>query len=104
MKNETKKLSYIEGIGSIVINIILFILKYWVGIMTGSIAIIADAWHTLSDSLTSIVVILGAKISSKPADDNHPLVMEEQNQSLRSLLECCCSSLVQIFYLMRSKD
>ena len=72
MKNETKKLSYIEGIGSIVINVILFILKYWVGIMTGSIAIIADAWHTLSDSLTSIVVILGAKISSKPADDNHP--------------------------------
>ena len=72
MKNETKKLSYIEGIGSIIINVILFILKYWVGIMTGSIAIIADAWHTLSDSLTSIVVILGAKISSKPADDNHP--------------------------------
>jgi len=58
MKNETKKLSYIEGIGSIVINVILFILKYWVGIMTGSIAIIADAWHTLSDSLTSIVVNL----------------------------------------------
>jgi divalent metal cation (Fe/Co/Zn/Cd) transporter len=46
MKNETKKLSYIEGIGSIVINVILFILKYWVGIMTGSIAIIVDAWHT----------------------------------------------------------
>ena len=72
MKNETKKLSYIEGIGSIVINVILFILKYWVGVMTGSIAIIADAWHTLSDSMTSVVVILGAKISSKPADDNHP--------------------------------
>ena len=72
MKNETKKLSYIEGIGSIVINVVLFIFKYWVGIMAGSIAIIADAWHTLSDSLTSIVVILGAKISSKPADDNHP--------------------------------
>ena len=72
MKNETKKLAYIEGIGSIVINTVLFILKYWVGIMTGSIAIIADAWHTLSDSLTSVVVILGAKISSKPADENHP--------------------------------
>jgi cation diffusion facilitator family transporter len=72
MRNETKKLSYIEGIGSIVINAFLFILKYWVGIMTGSIAITADAWHTLSDSLTSIVVIFGAKISSKPADDNHP--------------------------------
>ncbi|MBT8357893.1 MAG: cation diffusion facilitator family transporter [Deltaproteobacteria bacterium] len=69
---ESKKLAYVEGIGSIVINTVLFILKYWVGIMTGSIAIIADAWHTLSDSLTSIVVILGAKVSSKPADKNHP--------------------------------
>lgn len=72
MNNETTKLAYIEGIGSIAINVILFILKYWVGIMTGSIAIIADAWHTLSDSLTSVVVILGAKISAKPADENHP--------------------------------
>ena len=69
---ESKKLAYIEGTGSIVINIVLFVLKYWIGIMTGSIAIIADAWHTLSDSLTSIVVILGAKVSSKPADKNHP--------------------------------
>jgi len=72
LKLESKKLAYVEGIGSIVINSVLFILKYWVGIMTGSITIIADAWHTLSDSLTSIVVILGAKISSKPADKNHP--------------------------------
>jgi len=69
---ESKKLAYVEGIGSIVINTVLFGLKYWIGIMTGSIAIIADAWHTLSDSLTSIVVILGAKVSSKPADKNHP--------------------------------
>ena len=72
MKVESKKLAYVEGIGSIVINTVLFGLKYWIGIMTGSIAIIADAWHTLSDSLTSIVVILGAKVSSKPADKNHP--------------------------------
>jgi len=69
---ESKKLAYVEGIVSIVINTVLFGLKYWIGIMTGSIAIIADAWHTLSDSLTSIVVILGAKVSSKPADKNHP--------------------------------
>lgn len=40
--------------------------------MTGSVAIIADAWHTLSDSISSIVVIAGAKISSKPPDREHP--------------------------------
>jgi cation diffusion facilitator family transporter len=43
-----------------------------VGIKTFSIAIIADAWHTLSDSLTSIVVIIGFKVSSRPADKKHP--------------------------------
>ena len=63
---------YLEGSISIIINTVLFGLKYWVGIATGSIAIVADAWHSLSDSLTSIVVILGFKISSKRSDRKHP--------------------------------
>ncbi|MBE3091089.1 MAG: cation transporter [Candidatus Atribacteria bacterium] len=65
-------IGYLEGTISIIINTILFGLKYWVGIKTFSIAIIADAWHTLSDSLTSLVVIIGFKVSSKPADKKHP--------------------------------
>lgn len=72
MKPESKKLAYAEGVASIAVNTALFALKYWVGLATGSVAIIADAWHTLSDSLTSIIVILGAKIGSKPADLDHP--------------------------------
>ena len=72
MKSAPNKLAYIEGYSSIALNTALFILKYWVGITTGSVTIIADAWHTLSDSLTSIVVITGTKISSKPADGDHP--------------------------------
>ncbi len=72
MISASKKLAYAEGTASIILNTVLFILKYWVGILTGSVTIIADAWHTLSDSLTSIVVIAGAKISSKPADTEHP--------------------------------
>ena len=66
------KYAYREGWLSIVVNTLLFGLKYWAGIVTGSVAIIADAWHTLSDSLTSIVVVAGAKISSRPADKEHP--------------------------------
>jgi len=62
----------VEGWLSIFGNIVLFILKYWAGLLTGSIAIIADAWHTLSDSLSSVIVIIGAKISKKPADEDHP--------------------------------
>jgi cation diffusion facilitator family transporter len=72
MKKEFTYLAYTEGWISIVLNTLLFGLKYWAGIMTGSVAIIADAWHTLSDSITSVVVIAGAKASSKPADKEHP--------------------------------
>ncbi len=57
---------------SIITNTLLFVIKFWVGFTIGSIAIIADAWHTLSDSLTSVVVLIGIKISSKPADEKHP--------------------------------
>lgn len=66
------KLAYIEGWLSIVINLILFALKYWAGVISGSVAVMADAWHTLSDSATSIVVLIGAKISAKSADEEHP--------------------------------
>lgn len=44
----------------------------WAGIVSNSIAMAADAWHTLSDSLTSMTVIAGFMISSKPADERHP--------------------------------
>ena len=57
---------------SIVVNIVLFAIKYWAGIVSGSIAIVADAWHTLSDSVSSIIVVFGAKLAGKPADEEHP--------------------------------
>ncbi len=57
---------------SIVLNILLFGIKLWAGIVSGSIAIIADAWHTLSDSISSLAVLIGLKVSAKPADSNHP--------------------------------
>ncbi len=64
--------AYQEGWVSLSGNLILFIIKYWAGIVSGSIAIIADAWHTLSDSISSIIIILGFKVTEKPADKDHP--------------------------------
>ncbi|NLW94088.1 MAG: cation transporter [Chlamydiae bacterium] len=63
---------YLEGSVSIVLNTALFAAKLWLGAACGSLAIVADAWHTLSDSLTSAVVILGFWVSGRPADDKHP--------------------------------
>lgn len=50
----------------------LFALKLWAGIVSGSVALTADAWHTLSDSVSSIAVMVGAKLSSQEPDENHP--------------------------------
>lgn len=63
---------FLEGIVSIIVNISLFILKYWAGIISGSVAMLADAWHTLSDSITSLIVIGGIKLSIKKPDKKHP--------------------------------
>ncbi len=71
MKNR-EKLGYIEGLVSIIVNIVLFVIKYWAGIVSGSVALIADAWHTLSDSISSLIVIAGIKLSSKKADNKRP--------------------------------
>ena len=57
---------------SILLNIALFALKFWVGVLFNSVALIADAWHTLTDSISSFAVLLGIKISAKPADEEHP--------------------------------
>jgi len=69
---DSAKAGYIEGTVSIIVNTVLFALKIWVSIITGSIALAADAWHTLSDSLSSIVVVIAAKLGSRKADKEHP--------------------------------
>ncbi len=62
----------IEGWVSICGNILLFFLKLWVGLITGSVALTADAYHTLTDSISSGIVIVSGWLSSKPADEKHP--------------------------------
>lgn len=70
--NSNNKLGYREGVVSVVLNLFLFVLKYYAGIMSASVALMADAWHTLSDSLTSLVVIWGIRMSSRKPDKEHP--------------------------------
>lgn len=73
ISNEKKsKYMIIEGIISVIINVLLFAFKYIVGMLTGSLSIMADAWHSLSDCISSIIVIIGGVFSKKPADKEHP--------------------------------
>ena len=66
------KIGVFQGWISVLVNSILFILKLLIGIMVGAVSVIADAVHTLSDVVSSIVVIWGFKQAEKPADVEHP--------------------------------
>ncbi|WP_352420511.1 cation diffusion facilitator family transporter [Proteiniborus sp.] len=63
------KFASIAGIAS---NLLLFLIKIIAGIVFNSISITADAINNLSDSGSSIITLIGFKISGKPADENHP--------------------------------
>jgi len=67
-----KFVGYLEAWVSIIGNILLFIFKFLFGIALNSIALIADAFHSLSDVLTSVVVLAGFMVGGKPADKEHP--------------------------------
>lgn len=61
------------SIVGIVTNVLLVGFKAFVGLMSNSIAIILDAVNNLSDALSSVVTIIGAKLGAKQPDKKHPL-------------------------------
>lgn len=71
-QSENLKIAQRGAYLSLVVYIILSITKYVVGYMYNSAAVRADALNNMTDILVSIAVIVGLKISIKPADKNHP--------------------------------
>lgn len=66
------KYGMVAGIFGIITNLILFGIKFLIGMMSRSLTIIADAFNNLSDFGSCFVTILGFKLASKPADKEHP--------------------------------
>lgn len=62
----------LAGLVGIVCNLLLFAGKFIAGTLFGSISIAADAINNLSDASSNIVSLIGFKLASKPADDDHP--------------------------------
>lgn len=62
----------LAGIIGILTNTLLFVIKLSVGLLSGSVAIMADAFNNLSDAASSIITIVGFKMANKPADAEHP--------------------------------
>ncbi len=65
---ELRKVSLI----TIAVNVVLTVLKLMIGILAKSTAVISDGVHSLSDIATTVMVMIGLKLSSKSADNEHP--------------------------------
>ncbi|HQC54522.1 MAG TPA: cation diffusion facilitator family transporter [Clostridia bacterium] len=66
------KYGIVAGAFGIITNLIAAIIKIIIGIISGSIAIIGDAVNNISDTASSVTTLVGFKISSIPADKDHP--------------------------------
>ena len=60
------------GTVGIACNVLLFALKLLAGLLSGSVAVMADAINNLSDASSSLVTLVGFKLAEKPADPHHP--------------------------------
>ncbi|GAH87892.1 unnamed protein product, partial [marine sediment metagenome] len=71
MKLANKKIRFVTNL-SIAGNIVLSAVKVWVGLFAGSMALVNDGIHSLSDMTTDIAVLLGIHFGSKRPDESHP--------------------------------
>lgn len=77
---------------SIAINVVLSMFKLAAGIAGKSSAMIADSVHTISDVFTTVIVIIGLKLSSKGADVQHPYGHER--------LESVCAKIISVILMI----
>lgn len=67
-----RKYGVLTGIVGICFNVLLFGLKYFAGVWSGSVAMIADAFNNLSDAGSSVITMIGFQFSGREPDAEHP--------------------------------
>lgn len=70
--NDIEKVTVKVSVITIIMNALLTVFKLFAGIFGASYALISDAVHSASDVFSTIIVIIGVKISAKKADKKHP--------------------------------
>lgn len=62
----------LSSIVGILCNVLLFVVKFTIGMVLNSISVTADAFNNLSDAGSSIISFIGVRMAGKPADEDHP--------------------------------
>lgn len=70
--SHNEKLALKTSVVTIIFNVILSLFKLIAGVVGNSFAMISDAIHSASDVFSTVIVIIGVKISSRAPDKNHP--------------------------------
>jgi len=93
-ENEKVRKSYgtLASVVGIVTNFILAVMKLIVGVLASSVSIVADALNNMSDAGSSVITFISFKISSKPADKDHPFG--------HARMEYICSMIVSFLILL----
>ena len=71
-ENVRRKYGMLTGIAGIILNLLLFAAKFSAGLLTSAISVTADAFNNLSDAGSSIITLLGFKLSGQKPDNEHP--------------------------------
>jgi cation diffusion facilitator family transporter len=71
-ETQRTKVGQLAGVLGLLSNLVLFIGKFLIGFAAGSVSIMADAMNSLSDTISSVLTLIGFKVAAKPADSEHP--------------------------------
>ena len=82
------------------INVTLSALKIWAGIVGNSRAVLADGFHSLSDLVSDVALLIGVRFWSAPADDDHP----HGHQRVESLITLGIALLLAVLSVMLVYD
>ena len=87
-----EKYGVLSGVVGIAVNLLLSTFKLLAGILSASIAVVADALNNLSDAGSSVITFISFKLASKPADKEHPFGHER--------IEYFCSMVVSFLVML----
>ena len=105
IENPDVRLRYgrLAGVVGIATNLVLCLMKVIVGLISGSIAIIADGINNLSDTSSSLITLIGFRLSSQPEDESHPYG-HARMEYLAGLIVSVLIIVVGVFLMQSSID
>lgn len=103
VKDKRTQVGILAGIVGFFSNLFLAVIKFFAGWVSGSVSIMTDAINSLSDTIASILTLVGFRAASKPADKEHPYG-HERSEYISGFVMALIIMFVGFQFLMTSVD